>query len=271
MTEQVGLWHDAQHNYFAKYADTALIGPLPGVTGAIGIMDKPAVAYWRGTTVAQIIARDVQMYAKLIETGGVDAAVAWAAKLPGYERDKAADTGSMVHVMAEKIVRRHEVDVPLELVGYVQALQRFLEEHNPKIITVEFQVANLAVGYGGTGDWLWDSGDGPELWDTKTWKRYPKVGGDMYAETAMQLAAYSNAEFIGAPGDPKRHRMPKIQRCGVLHLRPDLYEKGYSLIPFDVGPQEFEAFRGLLAAWHWKRERARKVVGEPLRAKEKVA
>lgn len=264
VTPTVGLWHDTKHRYFAKYADTEPIGPLPGVTGVIGVMDKPAVAYWRGTTVAKIIARDVDFYAKLIQTGGEDAAVAWAGKLPGYEADKAADTGSLVHILVEKILRRHEVEIPVELAPYAIAFRRFLDEHSPRVVSVERMVANLKVGYGGTLDLLLDLGDGIELWDVKTWRKRPEAGKDMYAETVMQLAAYGQAEFIGAANDPKRHRMPAIARYGVLHLRPDLYDAGYSLIPFAVTQADYDAFRGLLAAYRWKQTRAALVIGEPL-------
>ena len=264
MNTTVGLWHDRNHRYFAKYADTAAIGPLPGVTGAIGILDKPAVAYWRGTTVAQIIAKDLDFYRKLIEAGGVDAAVTWAAKLPGYERDKAADKGTLVHVLVEKILRGREVEVDPELVPYAIAFRRFLEERKPTVVSVERQVAHLEHGWGGTLDLLLDFGDGIELWDVKTWRKRPVAGSDMYSETGLQLGAYSHAKFIGAPDDPKRHRMPQIARCGVLHLRPDAYDAGYSMIQFRVTDREYETFLALLPIVAWKQECAKAIIQEPL-------
>ena len=260
--EQIGLWHDARHQYFYHYADKSG-GPIPGVTGAIGVLDKPAVAYWRGTTVATIIAKDVDFYAKLIETGGVDAAVAWAGKLPGYEADKAANTGSLVHILAEKILRRKDVEVEPELGPYALAFRNFIEARQPKVVSVERKVANLTHGYGGTLDLLLDFGDGIELWDIKTWRKMPLPGKDTYAETGLQLAAYANAEFIGSPGDPKRHRMPKIARTGVLHLRPDLYAKGWQLYPMQATEAEFDAFLACLTAYRWKQSRSRLIVGEP--------
>lgn len=268
----IGLSRDGRHNYYANYADKKA-GPLPGVTGVIGIMDKPAVAYWRGKTVAEIIAKDVDFYAKLIATGGVDAAVGWAAKLPGYERDKAADVGTIVHIVVDKLIHGHEVDVPVDQLAYVQAFHRFLEERKPTIVSSEQLVCGW--DYGGTFDFLTKEADGSyAIYDVKTWKHRPVPGGDMYAETAMQLAAYANAHFIGAPGDPKRHRMPKITGHYVLHLRPDAYDSGYQVYPFHVTDADYEAFRGLLTAYRWKQTRAKVVIGEPhtqLTEQEKVA
>lgn len=260
--EKIGLWHDPQHRYYYHYADKSG-GPLPSVTGVIGILDKPAVAYWRGTTVATIIAKDLDFYGKLIETGGVDAAVAWAGKLPGYEAEKAANTGSLVHILAEKILRQREFELDVELLPYVQAFRNFLDARKPKVVSVERQVANLSLGYAGTLDLLLDYGDGIELWDLKTWRKLPIVGRDTYAETALQLAGYKHAEFIGSPGDPKRHRMPKITRCGVLHLRPDLYSKGWQTYPYDVTDAEWHAFQACLVAHTWKQTRSKLVIGEP--------
>lgn len=267
----VGLWRDANHRYYANYSDIGPIGPLPGVTGAIGIMDKPAVAYWRGTTVASIIADRLEFFGEMVATGGKDAAVKWAGSLPGFERDKAADTGSLVHILVEKLLRRTEVEIPPDLIPYVLGFRRFIEERRPKVVAVEKLVANLEVGYGGTLDLLLDFGRGVELWDVKTWRKYPRAGSDMYAETAMQLAAYANGKFIGAPGDPKRHRMPVITGHGVLHLRPDLYESGYSLIPFSVTDADYDGFRGLLAAYRWKLERSRFVIQEPIHHLKEIA
>jgi hypothetical protein len=259
---KVGLWHDRFHRYSGRYADTGAFGPLPGVTGTIGILDKSAVAYWRGTTVASIIADKLDLFAEMVKTGGKDAAVKWAGQLPGFERDKAADTGSLVHILVENIVRKREITVDPDLVPYAIAFRRFLEERKPKIISVEHAVANLTDGWGGTFD-LYVELDGVKtLLDAKTWKRRPEPGSDMYAETALQLAAYGNAEFTGVDGDPKKYAPPRPDAYAVLHLRPELYERGYHVHPFDVTPTEYEVFRALLKGWRWKQDRAKKVIRE---------
>lgn len=265
MTEPtVGLWHDARHRYFLEYPDTGRLGPLPGVTGTIGMKDKPAVAYWRGTTVATIIANDVEFYRKLIETGGKDAAVAWAGKLPGYERDKAADTGTLVHILVESILRKKDVTVEPELVPYALAFRRWAEESAFEVVSVEQKVANLADGWGGTFDiYGLDRNGVLTLLDVKTWRSRPIPGKDMYSETGMQLAAYGRAEFTGRANDPKRYKPPRPEAYGVLHLRPDAYDKGYQVYPFRVTDAEYDAFTGLLRVYRWQQSRAKVVIGEP--------
>lgn len=273
---KVGLWHNS-HRYYAKYADTQLIGPLVSVTTATDVLDKPGVAYWRGTTVAWIISDDLPMFTRMVESGGQASAVKWAGALPTYESEKAANKGTLVHILAESILRKKEIDVDPELVPYAIAFRRFLEEKKPRVVSVERSVAHFGLGYAGTLDLLLDFGDGIELWDIKTWacgdpKRHtrnervlklPKPGGDTYSETALQLAGYKGAEFIGSPGDPKRHRMPQIARCGVLHLRPDIYDKGYQMYPYQVGDEEWAGFTHALGIYRWKQNRSRLVIGEP--------
>lgn len=271
MTEPtVGLWHDARHQYYVSYESTGKVGPIPGVTGAIGMKDKPAIAYWRGTTVAKIIGQQLDLYRTMVETGGLDAAVAWAGKLPGYERDKAADTGTLVHVLVESILRKKEVTVEPELVPYAVAFRRFIEESEFTVQSVEQKVANLTDGWGGTYDLFGtDRAGTPTLLDVKTWRSRPIPGKDMYSETAMQLAAYGRGEFVGKANDPRKYRAPRPEAYGVLHLRPDAYDRGYAVWPFDVTDAEYDAFLGLLRVYHWQQTRARKVVGDPLSIRPK--
>src|SRR5438128_11207094 len=96
----------------------------------------------------------------------------------------------------------------------------------------------------------------------QTWLIDLKTSKGYYAETAMQLAAYANADFIGLPDDPKRYRLPPIDRYAVLHLRPEAYASGYSLVEYNVGQPEFAAFLSALSLSAWSKHA--KPVGEPV-------
>jgi hypothetical protein len=266
----IGLWRDERHNYFARYADREA-GPLPGVTGAIGIMDKPAIVGWAKNEVAKAAVDNMAMVGEMLTKGGRDATVSWLAGIPGYQRDAAADTGSLVHILSEKIARQQEAEIPAALEPYAAAFRSFLADRAPELVSLEQQVGNLTDGYGGTFDILARLDGVLTLIDVKTWRKRPLPGGDMYAETAMQLAAYGHAEFIGSLGDPKRHRMPRPDAYAVLHLRPDQYEAGYQVYPYTVTDAEYAAFLATLTLTKWKRERARLVIGDPAVGKKEAA
>jgi hypothetical protein len=266
-----GLWHDARHRYFGNYPDLGAFGPLTSVTSAIGILDKPGIAIWRGQTVARTIAEKLPMFTEMVASSGVDNAVKWASSLPDYQRDTAADIGSRIHQLTEQVARGGEPDMTDDERRYVEADMAAHADLGFRPISLEKQVVNLTEGFAGTFDEI-AALDG-ENWmiDRKTWRRAPRPGGDMFAETGMQLAAYAHGEFVGVPDDPKRYRLPHIDRFAVLHLRPELYERGYALYPFDVTAADYAGFLGLLAAHKWKQSRARLLIQEPMQQKEVAA
>jgi hypothetical protein len=90
----------------------------------------------------------------------------------------------------------------------------------------------------------------------ETWLLDYKTSKGVYPETALQLAAYANADFIGRPGDPIRYGIPVIEQYGVVHIRPE----GAELVPMDVGGA-FEAFLAAKRLTDW---RSADVVGRPV-------
>jgi hypothetical protein len=59
----------------------------------------------------------------------------------------------------------------------------------------------------------------------------------IFPETALQLAAYRNAEFVGLP-DGSEQPMPKVDWCAALWVT----DHGYQLIPINAGHLAFEYF-----------------------------
>lgn len=254
-----GLFRDAQHRYYWNGE-----GPLPGVTGVIGVLDKPAVVAWAKRETARCAVDNHQFVEDMLARGGKPAAIEWLSRIPDYQRDTAADLGSAVHRHAESLAHGNALTVEPEHSAHVVAYQRFLADHRPTFVAVERMVANLTAGYGGTFDAIADIGGVRWLLDIKTSK-------GAYAETAMQLAAYANAEFIGDVGDPRRYAIPQIDRYGVVHIRPEQYARGYALIPYSVGQTEYDAFLACLTLTRWKAQRAASVKGEPVKATEELA
>lgn len=231
-------------------------GPFaPGATGTTRIMEKGwRFDNWMKTEVAKSAVRRLDFLEKLIGEGGPEAAIAWLAKLPDYERDKAANVGSQVHDMADQISKGGKPSVPNELVPFVQAELRFLRDYAPTKRRTEVMVYSHK-GYGATLDELCAL-DGEPLGIIER-----KTGRNIYEDLVrMQLASHKNADLIGMPVKQpdgtllaeRTYKMPKVGPTRVLHLRPEAYEKGYRLIEYDVNDADFDAFLACLRLTAWR-------------------
>jgi len=236
----IGLYRNPKHQYFFNGA-----GPFPGVTSVIRVIDKPAIVGWAKRETARCAVENLDMVTDLIAKGGPKAAASWLAQIPDYQRDTAADLGSAVHRLAEETSRGEQVSVTEEQAPFVAAYHRFLNDYSPEFKSLERMVFSEAHGYGGTFDWLAVIDGKLTLGDTKTSKA-------VYPETALQLAALGNADFIGLTDDERKYTMPRIEQYAVLHLRPEQYASGYRLIEFHHIPEAFEAFLAALRLTNYK-------------------
>jgi hypothetical protein len=154
-------------------------------------------------------------------------AVHWA------ERDAAARRGGEVHRLAEQLVAGIEVNVPDELAGHVDSYIQFLDDWQARQLLVEAVVINRVHHWMGTLDLIAELADGFRwLLDIKTTR------SGVYPETALQLAAYRNAEHY-LDGDGTEHPMLKVDQVGAVWVRAD----GYDLVPVDAGPATYRTFR----------------------------
>lgn len=249
----LGLTRDAKHVYGFNDGATVFY-PIPSVTTAIRLIDKsgPLVGWAKRETAASAV-RNLDALLAMRKEGGPDAAINWLKTIPDYQRDRAADRGTSVHAIAEQIIRGQTPEIPEELGPYVAAYHGFIREWSPKWIAVEQMVCSLKHGYAGTFDAFAVIGNERWLLDIKT-------GTGVYAETALQLAAYGAAEFIGRPGDPRKYRVPRATRFGVIHVVPE----GAELVPYAVDRGDFAVFLKALEVWHWTQGKAKTVVGKPL-------
>lgn len=256
----LGLTRDANHVY--GWNDGVTVRhPIPSVTTVIRLIDKsgPLVG-WAKRTVAEAALRNFDALSAMRKEGGDQAAIDWLKTLPGYQRDRAADRGTNVHAIAEQIVRGQSPEIPEELGPYVASYHSFLREWSPKFLAVEQMVCSLKHGYAGTFDAIAVIGNERWLLDLKT-------SAGVYSETALQLAAYGAAEFIGKPGDPQKYRVPRAQRFGVIHVTPE----GAELVPYAVDRGTFATFLEARKVWAWTQGPAKEVIGRPLKREEAAA
>lgn len=256
----VGLHRNARH-FYSWNGEAA----VPGITGIIGILDKPALVGWAKRETAVAAVRNWRLVAEMVKASPpVEAklswhpAVAYLKGMPGYKRDVAADAGITVHGIAEAIAKGEKPTITDEYGDFARAFMRdFIEAYKPTFhpLYVEAMVYHAGddfiLPYGGTMDLFCRINDKTWLIDHKTNK------SGAYPETALQLAAGRYAQFIGRPGDPKRYDLPKVDHCGVLWIRPE----GAELIPYDVTPREFQAFAACRMAWDWVNNRSKEVKG----------
>jgi len=252
----IGLSRTPKHIYTWRDG-TVDSGPLPSVTGILNVVDKSgALVGWAKRETAACAVRNLDMLAKMRESGGDAAAVNWLKTIPDYQRDTAADIGTRVHALAESVAKGEPVTPTEEERPFLAAFQRFLDEWRPTYLATEEMVASLTHGYAGTLDAIVEMAGDVWMLDTKT-------GAGVYPETALQLAAYAGADFIGRPADDKRYSIPPITAFGVLHLRP---ENGgvYEVVPYAVDQDTFAAFLDARRLYAWRETQAPKVMGQPL-------
>jgi hypothetical protein len=247
MTEiaQVGLARDENHNYYLEGA-----GPIPSVTKILQIVDKsgPLIGWAKRITAEAAVKHRAEL-GGWVDTFGDDGAVGLLTKAATVLRDRAANAGSEIHTFAEAITRGQEVEVPAELAPYVAAYRTWVEQFQPEFLAAEEMIYSHH-GYAGTFDAIARIAGETWLLDYKTSK-------GVYVETALQLAAYGAADFIGRPGDPLRYVIPEIAQYGVVHIRPE----GAELVPYDV-TDAFEAFLAFKRGAEWRARES--IIGAPV-------
>jgi hypothetical protein len=195
----------------------------PSVTSILGAtVPKPALVGWAARTVAEWAVDHSSEWGDISDR---QAKVDLLKGSPYRDRDKAADVGTAVHAHAEAIANGYPSTVSDDVAPFVEGFERFLSDWHPEYIETEATVFSDEYGYAGTLDAIARiPGLGVVLLDTKTSK------SGVYPETALQLAAYEAADFIGRNDGETSDSMPEIEATAVLHLRPE----GYRLVPLRI-------------------------------------
>jgi hypothetical protein len=285
----MGLFRDEDHNYSLSgvitvggeqllIGDPVPLGPFRSVTTILSALDKsgPLVG-WAKNTVAEIAVRKYDLLGEMIRSGDPKAAQRWLASLPDYQRDTAAGTGTNVHMLAEALANGQPISEEDAQSPKVKQYARFMAELHPIYVGVEQMVVSLTHAYAGTGDdWCKFPAESiPRLaeWGFKTvtpdslFAFDTKTGKGIYPEHGLQLAALDNAEYWGWADREDLIDAPRATHFGILHLLDD----DYKLVPYDVGPEEFETFLALQTAYEWRETRAKSImVKKPKVTKEKA-
>jgi len=140
----------------------------------------------------------------------------------------------------------HGTNLVAECAGFIRAV----EKYGIEAWGAEATVYSDHYNYAGTGD-LWAYVRNPPSY----WPKLPddglfmfdvKTSKSAWPETALQLAAYRHADYIGLP-DGNDQTIPDTVGGGVLHVDG----ANTHLIPYRCGLAEFEAFLGGLRMATW--------------------
>lgn len=206
------VFNEASHRY-------KLDGkPVSGATTILGGgIPKPALIWWAPGVVAKFVT-DPDNAGKVAEllAGDRDQSIKFLQLLPNQERDSAAERGTEVHDLAEKLATTGEVDAPEDLIGFIEGYLDFLDRWQITPVLVERIVANRKEHFAGKFDLIATSpflnGGKPVMVDLKTSK-------SVYVDTALQCAAYANAEFY-VDDSGNEQPFPELAASYVLHVTP---------------------------------------------------
>ena len=244
-----------------------VLASVPGVTGLIGGgIPKPQLNPWYARMVAEFVDQNPLEVERLrslppVQHNGRErsALVDALCKVPTGKRDSAAERGTAIHALAEKVVAGDEVAVPVEHDGEVAGYAEFLDTWDITPMVVEGRGANATEWFAGTFDLV---GTSPHLAGGKPVMIDLKTSNGVYGETALQTAAYANFEFY-LDADGNEQPMPEIHACYVAHITPF----GTDLHPLCRDQQEMaEAYREFLCAayTHKTATRRKAFLGDPL-------
>src|SRR5690606_11663532 len=116
------------------YMDTDTGVRVPGVTSYLDKgVPKPALVNWAGNATAEYA---VDHWDELAELGpSVRLKTLQGSRYAA--KDAAANKGTRVHALAEKLVKGETVAVPDELAGHVQSYVQFLDDYDVAPVLVE--------------------------------------------------------------------------------------------------------------------------------------
>lgn len=218
-----------------------------GVTGKLKILDKSGpLMSWaaRSTAEAAIALYGDGSLASLLNSVGDEGTVKALTARSSWKRDEAANIGTRVHDLADRLVSGHTdaLDGEPEAVKIrAQHYAAWWQTVGWKLRLSEALIFHPDYEYGGTIDLLaYDREGRTVLADLKT-------GKGVYKEAVLQLTAYGMAKFIAPMGSPDDYPMPKIDRYVILHVTME----GVREIEVNVGDAERLAWLAVLDLDRW--------------------
>ena len=220
---------------------------LDSVTSILRIVNKPALPYWAANKVADYALDNISEIQKLLAKDDRDGAYRLLKGAPWSKRDKAADVGTTVHDVIEKMIldKAAVVDVPTRIAPYITAFHDFLKSYEGAFDASEMTVFNTTHGYAGTLDALWKTPEGKVGaldWKTRQGKKVAQTSA--YETERLQVSAYVHAEWAEIDGEVVP--MPPIAGGSIVMLCED----GYAVDK--VSGTDWEGFIAAKRLFDWR-------------------
>lgn len=231
------ITRSADHRY--TYAGQT----YPGVTSILKVIDKSdALMAWAARNTAEAAVSQIDHLASLLEAVGPEGVVKALTSRSSWKRDEAAQLGTDVHALADRVANGEpDLIVPENVRKHVHGYAEWWASSGWTVRTTEAFILQPDHGYGGTLDLLCRDRDGRTvLADIKT-------GKGVYSEAVLQLTAYGAATLIQTP-QGQLFPMPKVDRYAILHVTAD----GVREIEVPVGTLEQMAWGACIDLFTWK-------------------
>lgn len=231
---------------------------VPGVTSVLNMLPKGFLKFWAAKAVATAAVENLGEVVGITLKAGPDAAVDFLKRAPDRDVRKAADRGTEVHELFERMAKGEDPGrVHPDFEPYVAIFKGFEAQFKPEFLYLEGTVWSETHGYAGSFDfiaWVTDTDAEDErilvIGDWKTTR------SGVHEEVALQLTAYAHADYIVTP-DGQKVDIPPVTAGIVVHARPE----GGKVVPARIDSELFETFIALQKVWEWDREGKKTVLG----------
>jgi hypothetical protein len=221
---------------------------VPSVTTILNNLSKPALPNWAAREVAKFAVEHIPSWENLPPDDAVDL----LKRAPYRNMTNKGKIGTAVHEAVE-LWMGDGIDIPdldedeiqvddLDLLPYIAGAVSYLNQHVHRVIHSEVTVFNTEYAYAGTVDAIVKLRTGEIA--AVDWKTSNRI----YPETALQLVAYANGEFIGM-ADGTKVDIPPITAAHVVHLPGDATYKAH---PVHLTPRAFKTFIALRSIQKWR-------------------
>ena len=229
-----------------------------GVTSVLNALPKDFLKFWSAKLVAETAYDGFGKLSAFVVDGDREGAVDWLKRAPQRSTGGAADVGTEVHDLVERLSRGLDIPpVHPDIKGFIDGYREFESIFEPEYLFVEETVWSDTHGYAGSFDAIAKIGDETVLIDNKTTR------SGVHAEVGLQLSAYERADYILRP-DGSKAELPEIDAAAVLHLRPD----DWGLYPIATSDELFEVFKALKVVLDYDKNLSKGVVGRKIRHEE---